>query len=316
MFSSTTLSSELKKKLYSERPKSIDTFMNAPYVTVAKKGNIAVLGVPYDSSVTGRDGARFGPKIIRAYSRYLLSELNKEKINLSSLVDLGDIPVILGYPSESLLLIYEGIKNVLNADAFPVVLGGDHLITYSELKAHREKFGKMAILHFDAHHDTSNTGIQFSHGAVFRNAIENNLIDTNHSVQIGMRGFNVTYRRKFAEACGIDVYEAHELHHADLSKICSMITEKIGRTPTLVTIDIDFFDASFVPGTGTPVANGFSVRKGVFLISNILPHLNVKGMDLVETAPQKDNTQSISTVANRIILECLSAINTKNEHIN
>ena len=257
--------------------------------------DFVVLGVPYDTSVTNRTGCRFGPRAIRnAYGAGRLSYEQDNSYKVANLrgMDMGDIGVVLGYVEETMELIRESVRKVLNAGAVPIVLGGDHLIAYAELKAYSEKYGKVAMVHFDTHEDTWDYGdrIKYNHGTPFRNAIEDDILDTEHSIQVGIRSGGDTYRIKYAQDHGMKVITARELHKIGIKETCRRIKEQVGDAKVFITFDIDFLDPAYAPGTGTPMPGGFSTYEACEIIRNGLAGLDIVGFDLVEVMENYDPT--------------------------
>lgn len=211
------ISEETRSNIAKRRGNNIKTLFGLPYKQDIDGEDFVVLGVPYDTSVTNRTGCRFGPRAIRnAYGAGRLSYEQDNSYKVANLrgMDMGDIGVVLGYVEETMELIRESVRKVLNAGAVPIVLGGDHLIAYAELKAYSEKYGKVAMVHFDTHEDTWDYGdrIKYNHGTPFRNAIEDDILDTEHSIQVGIRSGGDTYRIKYAQDHGMKVITARELH--------------------------------------------------------------------------------------------------------
>jgi agmatinase len=301
--------------LEEESSRLVKPFMNLPFAETADGADYAVLGVPYDTSTTGRSGTRKGPDAIRRLKGKIGrpcpgSEAPYEPRG----VDLGNIPVMNGYTLESLTLITEAVYHVLDQGAIPLVFGGDHMIAYAELRAYAEKYGPVAMVHFDSHSDTSDYGIEWNHGTPFRRAIENGFLDSAHSVQVGIKSFGETYRNEYGREHGMEIIMAPELHRIGMKECARRIREHVGNAPVFITFDIDFLDPSCAPATGTPVAGGFQTYQATQIILNALPGLDVRGFDIVEVMEDYDPGQITSATAQRIALDFIEVIRrNKNE---
>lgn len=304
------ISEEYRKKLESRSPSNLKTFMGLPHKASVDDEDFCILGVPYDTTTTGRPGTRFGPRAIREFlSRYSTYSQDAQWCydNLKGM-DLGDIPVMLGYTLETMQLIYENVKKVLDGGAIPIVLGGDHLITYGELRAYAANYGKVAMVHFDSHNDTSDYENKYTHGTPFRRAIEDGFLDPTHSIQVGIRGYSETYRNDYAAEVGMKVITARELHKIGIEETAKRIREQVGNSPCIVTFDIDFLDPSAAPGTGTPVSGGFTTYEGMELIRQSLVGLDIKGFDLVEVMEDYDPGHITALAACHIIAQFIAVI--------
>lgn len=287
------ISEQKRKQAAQRRPQNIKTLFDLPYKYDIADEDYVIMGVPYDTSTTNRPGTRFGPRALRnAYNANRLSYEQDNEYAPANLkgMDMGDCPVVLGYVMESMQLIYENTLRILDAGATPVVLGGDHLITYPELKAYATKFGKVAMVHFDTHEDTWDHPdiIEYDHGTPFRNAIDDDVLDTEHSLQIGIRSGSDTYRLEYAAEHGMEVITARELHKIGIAECAKRIKEKVGDAKVMITFDIDFLDPAYAPGTGTPRPGGFSTYEACEIIRQGLTGLDIVGFDLVEVMENYD----------------------------
>ncbi len=308
------ISDEQRKYLEEIRDKQIKPFLNLPLKQNIDGEDYVVLGVPYDTTTTGRSGARTGPKAIRRFSGKIGCPIPGEKSGAEIKgMDMGDIPVMNGYTFESLTLITENVSKVLDAGAMPIVLGGDHLIAYAELKAYAKKYGPVAMVHFDSHNDTSDYGVDWVHGTPFRRAIEDGYLDASHSVQIGIRGYGESYRNDYGIEQGMDIIIARELHRIGTDQAAKRIREHVGNAPVFITFDIDFLDPSCAPATGTPVAGGFQTYQATDIILKALPGLDIKGFDIVEVMEDYDPGQITAAAATRIAADFIEVIR-RNKH--
>lgn len=301
--------------LESPRFCGVRTFMRLPHVASAEGVDFAILGVPFDTATSYKPGCRFGPESIRAASSILKNYnevLDVDIFEECSGVDWGDIDIVPGYLEESFEKIEEGVATVLQEDAIPVIMGGDHSITLPELRAVAKKHGPVALIHFDAHSDTGSDyfGKPYNHGTTFHWAIKEGLIKPEASSQVGIRG--PLYSRdalQFARESGMDVITGWELHHIGIEAAVKRIRERIAPgTPVFLTFDIDFLDAAYAPGTGTPEIGGFTTHEALKLVLESCQGLNLIGMDLVEVLPESDNADITSFAAAGIMHAFLSCL--------
>lgn len=294
---------------------NVKPFGKLPIKREFNEEDYCIVGVPYDTSTTRRAGTRFGSRVIRKWGPAAISadthfysqDAHYTVDNLKGM-DYGEMPVKKGYTEVSFQLIYEGMKNILDHGCTPIALGGDHIITYPELRAYSEYYGKpIAIIHFDSHNDTSNTPEErfYTHGSPFRRAFEDGFLDTAHSIQIGIRGYVDSHRLTFAKEHGMEVITARELHKIGIEECARRIREQVKDAPCIVTFDVDFLDPTVAPGTGTPVAGGFSAYEGYEIIRQALPGLDVKGFDIVEVTEDYDPAEITGLFAAHLVLQYL-----------
>lgn len=286
--------SKSANSLQSPRFCGIRTFMRQPLHDEEKIANATLVGIPFDSGVSYRPGTRFGPAAIREASTLLKPYCPVLDVDISkwiSVADYGDLDTIPGYMAESLDRMSEGLLPIIKSGTLPVIMGGDHSITLGILRAIHKVHGPVALLHFDAHSDTipEYFGQPYNHGTPFYHAIKEGLILPHNSIQIGIRG--PLYSRDaldWPKQQGLTILMGEEVHRLGIEKVIGMARERLGDKPVYVSFDIDFFDASCVPGTGTPEIEGFSTYEGLSLMRGICPHCETVGMDLVEVLPDKD----------------------------
>ena len=281
------------------------TFLRQPLVVdpINSDSNIVVLGFPFDMATTGRSGARMGPTAIRHASVNLAWEGKRFpwSFNLTKhckIVDAGDLVYNCGDAEAFCQQVDAAVSTLLSADKTILALGGDHFITLPLLRAYAKKFGKMALIHFDAHTDTYSNGSRYDHGTMFYHAPKEGLIDKNASVQVGIR---TNYKQKDH---GFKVINASEANDMLADDIVSIIRERVKDMPVYLTFDIDCLDPAYAPGTGTPVCGGLTTDK-VLKILRGLSGINIVGMDVVEVAPSYDNSEITALAAATIGLELM-----------
>ena len=295
------------------RFEGIRTFMRLPLVSDLNNIDIAIVGVPFDTGATFRVGARFGPSGIRDNSLLLRPYNPAQKIEIfehCSAVDHGDLPIVPGYLKESHLMIKDGAQKIFDEETIPIFIGGDHSISLPLLRAAKEKYGPIALVHFDAHSDLWHGYFdqKDTHGTQFRRALEEGLIDPSKSSQIGLRG--PLYDKsdsKMSEKAGLMAITGPELHRIGTTEAISRIKELAGNGPTYLTFDIDFVDPAYAPGTGTPEAGGFTGYDSLALVRG-LTDITFIGYDMVEVMPAYDPAKITCLLAANIIYEFMTLI--------
>lgn len=275
--------------------------------------DVAILGIPFDTGSSFRTGSRFGPNSIRKISAMIKPNNVIMRVNIMDTLnaaDLGDVPIIPGYITESYDAIEKSVSEILNADAVPLSLGGDHSITLGELRAIGKKYGKVSLIHFDSHLDLNESvfGKSYNHGTPFRRALEEGLIDPSTSIQIGMRGSLYDPDDfKIAEELGFEVIPGYKLHNMTPEELGQKIRERVGDTKVFLTFDIDFVDPAYAPGTGTPEVGGFTSYETLSYIQQ-LKDVNFVGFDIVEVAPDYDCSEITAYLAANIGFEFMSIL--------
>ncbi|MBU8817395.1 agmatinase [Mycolicibacterium goodii] len=273
----------------------IATFARLPQLFEVLDYDIAVVGVPFDSGVTYRPGARFGPAAIREASRLLKPyhpALDVSPFAQAQVVDGGDFGVNPFDIDEAVGQIRDGVAGLLHRPNQRVVLlGGDHTIALPALQALHAMHGPIALVHFDAHLDTWDTyfGAPCTHGTPFRRASEQGLIVKGHSAHVGIRGS--LYDRADLlddESLGFTVVHCRDIDRIGVDGVIERVHERVGEHPVYVSIDIDVLDPAFAPGTGTPEIGGMTSRELVAVL-RAMRGLNIVGADVVEVAPAYDS---------------------------
>lgn len=261
-----------------------------------------ITGVPFDMATSGRAGSRHGPAAIRQVSTNLAWESHRWPWNFKltdrlNVVDCGDVVFAFGDAQDMSDKLQAHTEKLLESGKRCLTFGGDHFVTLPLLRAHAKHFGKMALVHFDAHTDTYGNGSKFDHGTMFYHAPKEGLIDPNHSVQIGIR-------TEHDSDNGFTVLDAGQVNDRSVDDMVAQIKEIVGDLPVYLTFDIDCLDPAFAPGTGTPVIGGLTSDRALKLLRGIRS-LNIVGMDLVEVAPAYDQSEITALAAASIALEML-----------
>lgn len=287
------------------------TFARLPRIDEVERCDVAILGVPFDSGVTYRPGARFGPSGIRSGSKLLRPYhpgLDVEPFAAQQVADAGDVACNPFDIKESIDAIQEAADRLLREVGHLVVLGGDHTIALPLLRAARAKFGEVALVHFDAHLDTWDTyfGAPYTHGTPFRRAAEEGLFVSDRSAHVGTRGplYERTDLSNDAQL-GFAVVSAADFARSPVDAIVDRIRQRVGDAPVYLSIDVDVLDPAHAPGTGTPEAGGLTSRE-LLLTLRGLEGLPVVGVDIVEVAPAYDHAELTTVAASHIAFEALA----------
>lgn len=286
------------------------TFARCPATRDLSKADVAIIGVPMDMATMYRAGARFGPRAIRDASGQLRphhwdpAQLEPPFDRLR-VIDYGDLDVYPGYIEQTVEHLQKELAPVVEAGVFPLVLGGDHGTTLPVLRALAKRHGKMSLVHFDAHPDywPGTPERPLHHGTVFRRAVEENLIDPNASVQIGIRGSISANLVEEARAAGFHLITGSEFAKQGVDVTLAQVRERV-KGPVYVSLDIDSVDPAFAPGTGTPEVAGLTSREIIDLVRG-LSGLTFAGFDVVEVAPAYDNAEITALLAANLVYEFL-----------
>jgi len=270
----------------------IPTWCEYPYSRKSEdiqKADMVAVGVPFDLGASARPGARFAPRAMRDNSKYAI-EYNTvypwdyDIQNECKMIDYGDLTGFCGSGAMERMLetTTSHADRIYKLGAFTLTLGGDHSIPYGFVRAASAKYGKLALLHFDSHQDSADSkkmGL-VCHGTFSTDLAKEGCIDVSKSLQV----FQRTLAPKEYEYKIIDAFKAINMGPEKLAK---EIKKSTGNTPVYITFDIDAFDGSVAPATGTPVPGGpdaYFVRRLLYELDG----LNVVGADIVEVAPHYD----------------------------
>jgi agmatinase len=264
-----------------------------------KEASAVILGCPYDGSASFRPGARFGPSAIRraswgieTYSPYLKKDLGQFLIH-----DMGDLELPLGEKKISLDLIRKAVRKIISGNKFPILLGGDHLITLPIVEELVKNHPQLQIVHIDAHTDLREEylGEAASHSTVMKRVVDH--LGEGRLFQIGIRSGTEDEFKLARKMKSIIPFDAGFLR--------SMIN-RLRNQPLYITLDLDVMDPSLLPGIGTPEPGGFTFHEFISLLKK-LQALHVIGFDIVELTPDYDPTQISSITASVILREMILA---------
>ncbi|MGP4055921.1 agmatinase [Mycobacterium sp. 4D054] len=288
------------------------TFARLPQRHEVVDHDVAVIGVPFDSGVTYRPGARFGPAAIRQASRLLKPyhpALDVSPFAAAQVVDAGDIAANPFDITAAVEQVKDGILGlVTRPEQRFVLLGGDHTIALPALQAVNELHGPVALVHFDAHLDTWDTyfGAPCTHGTPFRRASEQGLIVKGHSAHVGIRGSLYDAKDLLDDVeLGFTVVHCRDIDRIGVDGVIERVLDRVGNHPVYVSIDIDVLDPAFAPGTGTPEIGGMSSRELVAVL-RAMRALNIVGADVVEVAPSYDHAEVTAVAGANLAYELIS----------
>jgi guanidinobutyrase len=295
------------------RSGGIASMMRLPVETDLSKLDACFVGVPFDLGTSNRTGTRAGPRQIRTES-VMLRPYNMATraapFDRLRVADYGDVAVNPYNLHDSIARIEAAYNRIVAADCIPITLGGDHTITLPILRAMHRKYGKIGLVHVDAHADVNDTmfGEKIAHGTPFRRAVEEGLLDCNRVVQIGLRGTGYS-AEDFDWGCeqGFRVVQAEECWHRSLQPLMREVKARVQNGPVYLTFDIDGLDPAFAPGTGTPEIGGLTVPQGLEIIRG-LAGVNLVGGDVVEVSPPFDPFGTTALLAANLAFEILCIV--------
>ena len=283
--------------------------------------DVVILGAPFDGGTSHRPGARFGPMAIRM-TDYLPHDASRPSLALRTdglvdltVVDAGDVEMYSGDIEKALPALESAVEKVTRAGAIPIVLGGDHSIAFPDAKgvANVLGHGRVSMLHFDAHADTGDIafGSLWGHGQPMRRLIESGALRGDRFLQIGLRGYwPPPETLDWMAAQGMRAYEMTEIGRRGLQECLTeaFVIAMDECDGVFLSVDIDVCDPGHAPGTGTPEPGGLTARELLDSVRRICLELPVVGVDIVEVSPPFDHADITAALANRVVLEALSAI--------
>jgi agmatinase len=289
------------------------TFARLPRTDQVAHADVAVVGFPFDSGVSYRPGARFGPQHVRQSSRLLRPyhpPLDVHPFGAHQVADAGDVGINPFDIDEAVRTIERAADELREPGATLLSLGGDHTIALPLLRSVVRTHGPVAVLHFDAHLDTWDTyfGAPLTHGTPFRRASEEGLIDRERSLHVGIRG-PLYSARDLADdgVLGFQVIGSDDYQLDGLAGVVERMRARLGAGPVYVSVDIDVLDPAHAPGTGTPEAGGLTSRELLHSL-RALAGADVVGADIVEVSPAYDHAEITGIAAAHVAYELLSVL--------
>lgn len=302
------------------------TFCGVPSVSLDEIGDadVVILGAPLDWAASHRAGARFGPKAIRE-ADYLDADTRRPHLPTGldpfqelRVVDAGDVKVAPGYLEEGLGKIADAVETVARAGAVPIVLGGDHSITFGNgtglARVHGD--GSFGLVHFDAHADTGETaafGALHGHGTPMRRLVESGAVPGHRFVQIGLRGYwPEPHVVAWMHEHRMRTFMMNEIVDRGLKAVVDDAIAACTEGPSegiFISVDIDVVDPGMAPGTGTPEPGGLLSRELLDTVRRLAREVPVVGADIVEVSPPYDGPGQVTAfLANRVVLEILNGM--------
>lgn len=291
----------------------IASMLRLPHLTAPHGLDAAFIGIPLDIGTSLRSGTRFGPRQLRSESvmiRPYNMATGAAPFDSLSVADLGDVAINTFNLLDTVRLIEEHYDRVLEHDVIPLTLGGDHTLTLPILRAMKKKYGKIGLVHVDAHADVNEHmfGEKIAHGTTFRRAVEEGLLDCDRVVQIGLRAQG--YAADDFDWCrqqGFRVVQAEECWHRSLTPLMAEVRERVGGGPVYLSYDIDSIDPAWAPGTGTPEIGGLTTIQALEIIRGCRG-LDLVGCDLVEVSPPYDTTGNTALLGANLLYEMLCVL--------
>jgi agmatinase len=302
------------------------TFLGVPAADLADPASwagtdIMIIGAPFDGGTSHRPGARFGPQAIR-FTDYLPHDGSRPHLALGvdplrelRVADAGDVEMPSGDTEVSLRRLEAAVHRACHGGAIPVILGGDHTVAFPDATgvARHVGWGRLSVIHFDAHADTGNTqfGSLYGHGTPMRRLIESGAVRGDRFLQIGLRGYwPEPETLDWMAGRGMRSYEMAEVVARGLDEC---LTEAFAIATdecdgVFLSVDVDVVDPGMAPGTGTPEPGGLTGRQLLDAVRRVAMELPLAGVDVVEVAPPYDHAEITAFLANRVVLEALSGI--------
>lgn len=302
------------------------TFLGVPAVDLddaaaLATADVVVVGAPFDGGTSHRPGTRFGPQAIRA-TDYLPHDGSRPHLALRvdalrdlTVLDAGDVEMYSGDVETSLAALEQAVHTVAAAGAVPLVLGGDHTVALPDATgvARHHGFGRVSMIHFDAHADTGDIqfGSLYGHGLPMRRLIESGAVRGEKFLQIGLRGYwpEPPELQWMAEQ-GMRCYEMAEIGRRGLTDVLTeALTIAADDTDGVyLSVDIDVVEPGLAPGTGTPEPGGLTGRELLDAVRRIGREADLVGLEIVEVAPAYDHADVTAMLGNRVVLETLAGI--------
>ncbi len=289
-------------------------FFRLPSTITTANADVAVLGVPHDAGSTYQPGSRLAPYHLRRISALIQGYHPEHALDVFQSLRCVDGGNVVFPPFDRAAMreaVEAEVRQLAASLVTPLVIGGDHSVTLPVLRALSKRFGPLAVIHFDAHLDTSGPevwGDEFHHGTPIRHAIEEGLIEQGQLYQIGVRGPRGSAADdELVRRRGHSLFTADHVADRGARYLSAELRERIGSRPCYITFDLDAIDPAFAPGTGTPVPGGLTAREALSLVRG-LAGLEICGADLVEYCPPLDHADITGHLAANLAWEMLAAL--------
>lgn len=292
------------------RTAGICSMYRLPVVPDSNGLDVCFIGVPLDQGTSNRSGTRFGPRQIRSESpqvRRFNQDTGASPYDSLQVADVGDVNMTIYDIEEAARNIRDTFSYLLSTGCKTLAMGGDHSITYPILQAYKERYGPVGLIHIDAHQDVQEhgSGCKILHGTPIRRAVEEGLIDSHRTVQIGIRSSVLSFDDiEWTLDQGFRVVPANHYYHKSMAPLMEEVRQMMGDKPVYISFDIDALDPSFAPGTGTPEIGGLTTIQVLEIIRGCRG-LNIVGGDLVEVSPPYDQSGNTALTAACFLFEML-----------
>lgn len=289
------------------------TMMRLPSQETAAGLDACFVGIPMDIGTSNRPGTRLGPRQIRDESRMLRPfnmATGAAPFDSLQVADIGDVPINTFDLKNSVAIISDAYRDILRHKAVPLTLGGDHTLTWPILRAMKEVYGPVALIHVDAHADINEHmfGETVAHGCPFRRAWEEDCLDNERVFQIGLRGTGYASDDfDWSRDQGWTIIPAEDFWYQSLAPLMETLRTRIGDRPVYLSFDIDSLDPAFAPGTGTAEVGGLTSWQALELVRGCAG-LNLVGCDLVEVSPPYDPSGNTALLAANLLYEMLCVL--------
>jgi len=299
-------------------PAGIASFMRLPVHHGTDGLDAAFVGVPIDTATSNRPGTRFGPRQIRTESVMIRPRnqgTGEMPLSRLQVADIGDVRANLYNVAAAADEITAQYKQIVANGCVPLTMGGDHFIAYPILRAIHSKYGKVGLIHVDAHPDTRDgmMGERIAHGTPFRCAWEDGILDNDRVVQIGLRGTGWHHGDiGWGRDQGWTVVEGYDCWHKEMGPVMEEVRKQMGDGPVYLSFDIDAIDPGFCPGTGTPEVAGLTTIQALEIVRGCRG-LNLVGCDLVEVSPPYDTSGTTALTGANLLFEMLCVLPHKNK---
>lgn len=294
------------------RAGGIASMFRLPVYKTTDELDVCFAGIPLDVGASNRTGTRFGPRAIRCES-VMIREINNDtgaRPFESLLVgDVGDAMFNQYNLEQACQQIKERYIGLIKNGCIPLTMGGDHTLSYPILQAMKEKYGKICLVHIDAHTDLYGPfcGSRIHHGNPFLLAVEEELIECNKTIQVGLRGSGYGNDYEVGKKFGFRVVPAKDCWWKSMTPLMEEVREMVGDNPVYLSFDIDSLDPSFAPGTGTPEVGGLTSIQALEIIRGC-KGMNIVGCDVVEVSPPYDVGAMTSVLAVNLLFEMLCVL--------
>ncbi len=308
-------------------PSGIPTFFNLPVALNAadlEAGDVdvAIMGAGVDMG-TGMRGASWGPRMFRVSDMYgtwggfTMEHMHTmvDPFRELTMVDYGDAGIDMLSAIRSATEVRRLVREIAEAGAIPIIIGGDHSLTYPDVAGVTDAHGKeqVAVVHFDAHYDgTPGTfGHPLTHGTWVWNLMDEGHVRGNQYIQVGLRGY-------YPDAASFEKMRNYGFRYHTMAEVeargwTAVMQDVLAEAEEIadkifISFDIDVIDPAYTKGTGTPEPGGVTPREILPLIRGLCNHRGMVGMDLVEYLPLADPSYVTGQVSNRVVRECLVGI--------